>query len=141
MGRRAATSRPSQGTRPFASEKKNRKLGGKQHIKMHAPAKQGSTQPDRRSTNATTSNMHQTPQLFRQSQRGSASDPTIGNFRNSKLSTSTHAPFKRKASASKQSKGLTTSINAGMFTREQAMLANHATRTKQTGHLNMSCLD
>ena len=65
---------------------------------LHAPAKQGSTQPNRRSTNATTSNMHQTPQLFRRSQRGGASDPTIGNFSNSKLSTCTHVTFKRKAS-------------------------------------------
>ena len=126
MSRRATTSRPSQGTRPLQERKNPHKLGGK-HIKMHAPAKPGSTQPNRRSTNATTSSTHQTPQLFRQSQRGSASDPTIGNFSNSKLPTCTHVPFKRKASASKQSKGLTTRINAGMFSREQATPANHAT--------------
>ena len=49
---------------PLQARKNPHKLGGKQHIKMHDPAKQGSTQPNRRSTNATTSNMHQTPQLW-----------------------------------------------------------------------------
>ena len=85
MSGRAATGRPSQGTRPLQARKKKHELGDKQHIKMHAPAKQGSTQPNRRSTNATTSNMHQTPQLFRRSQRVGTSDPTIGNFSNSKI--------------------------------------------------------